>query len=221
MASNVYKISEQKGAAPDFYSRKMIDRVVEVVNNNADELNDVANVLYSDIGYKFTLWGTKTVSNLGGETYNFTSEDFTKVDPLHPELFGCKALLITEDFSKRDSDGYYGYSNHALTVSLLGVDDVLISSFYTNDSYSRFSLIARGENVIMRYSLQTVRVKTKGVVVPVIDISSSYEQIGSFGKNILVSPPINDFNIKSINYNMNNTAYMPSPEHTFYVYAAF
>ena len=92
MATNVYKISKQKGATPDFYSRKMIDRVVEVVNKNSDELNDVATALYSDIGYKFTLWGTKTVSNLGGENYNFTSADFTKVDPLQPELFGCKAL---------------------------------------------------------------------------------------------------------------------------------
>lgn len=221
MASNVYKISEQKGAAPDFYSRKMIDRVVEVVNKNADELNDVATALYSDIGYKFTLWGTKTVSNVGGETYNFTSTDFTKVDPLHLDLLGCKALLITEDFSKRESDGYYGYTNHALTVSLTGAEDVLISSFYTNADYSRFSLMARKENGVMVYSLQTVRVATKGVVVPVIDISSSYEQIGSFNKNILVSPPINDFNIKASSYNMNNTSYMPSPEHTFYVYAAF
>lgn len=221
MATKVNKISKQKSSSPDFFSRKMIDRVVEVVNNNADELNDVATALYSDIGYKFTLWATKTVSNLGGETYNFTSADFTKVDPLHPVLLGCKALLITEDFSKRDSDGYYGYTNHTLTVRLTGADGELISSFYTNDSYSRFSLMARKENGVMVYSLQTVRVATKGVVVPVIDISSSYEQIGSFNKNILVSPPINDFNIKATGYNMNNTTYMPSPEHTFYVYAAF
>ena len=221
MASKVNKISKQKSSSPDFFSRKMIDRVVEVVNNNAEELNDVATALYSDIGYKFTLWGTKTVSNVGGEAYNFTSADFTNVDPLHPELLGCKALLITEDFSKRDSDGYYGYSNHALTVRLTGVDGVLISSFYTNADYSRFSLMARKENGVMVYSLQTVRVATKGVVVPVIDISSSYEQIGSFDKNILGSPPIKDFNIKAIGYNMNNISYMPSPKHTFYVYAAF
>ena len=219
--TTVSKISKQNSSSPDFYSRKMLDRVVEAVNKNADELDDVASVLYSEVGYKFTLWATKTVSNLGGMAYDFTSADFTKVDALHPELLGCKALLITEDFSKRDSDGYYGYSNHTLTVSLLGVDDELICSFYTNNDYSRFSLMARKENSIMVYSLQTVRVATKGAVAPVIDISSSYEQIGSFNKDILDSPPINDFNIKATNYNMNNNAYMPSPEHTFYVYAAF
>lgn len=219
--TKVSKFSKQNSSSPDFYSRKMLDRVVESVNNNADELTDVANVLYSDVGYKFTLWGTKTVSNLGGMAYNFTSEDFTKVDALHPELLGCKALLITEDFSIRDTDQYLGYCNHALTVRLLDVNDVPIASFYTNDSYSRFSLLARAENSIMVYSLQTVRVETKGAVAPVINMSSSYEQIGSFNKNILVSPSINDFNIKAINYNMNNTAYMPSPEHTFYVYASF
>jgi hypothetical protein len=199
----------------------MLDRVVEAVNKNADELTDVANVLYSDVGYKFTLWGTKTVSNLGGMAYNFTSVDFTKVDVSHPELLGCKALLITEDFSIRDTDQYLGYCNHTLTVSLLDVDDGLIASFYTNNDYSRFSLLARGENGVMVYSLQTVRVETKGVVAPVISVSSSYEQIGSFNKDILDSPSINDFNIKATNYNMNNTSYMPSPEHTFYVYAAF
>lgn len=210
-------ISKQKSSSPDFFSRKMIDRVVEGVNNNADTLDG----LDKKVGFDFKLWATKTVSNVGGVAYNFTSEDFTKVDALHPELLGCKALLITEDFSKRDSDGYYGYCNHGLTVSLTGVGGVMISSFYTNADYSRFSLIAREENGVMRYSLQTVRVATKGVVVPVIDVSSSYEQIGSFDKNILGSPPINDFNIKATAYNMNNTSYLPSPEHTFYVYAAF
>lgn len=219
--TKVSKFSKQNSSSPDFYSRKMLDRVVEAVNKNADELTDVANVLYSDVGYKFTLWGTKTVSNLGGMSYDFTSDDFTKVDILHPELLGCKALLITEDFSIRDSDQYLGYCTHELTVSLLGVDDVLITSFYTNNDYSRFSLLARGENGVMVYSLQTVRVATKGVVAPIINVSSSYEQIGSFNKDILDSPSINDFNIKASNYNMNNTAYMPSPEHTFYVYAAF
>lgn len=215
--TKVSKFSKQKNASPDFYSRKMIDRIVESVNSNADSLDS----LDKKVGYDFKLWATKTVSNVGGMSYNFTSEDFTKVDLLHPELLGCKALLITEDFSIRDSDQYLGYCNHALTVSLLDANDVPIASFYNNNDYSRFSLLARKENGVMVYSLQTVRVETKGVVVPVISISSTSKQIGSFNKDILVSPSINDFNIKATNYNMNNTSYMPSPEHTFYVYAAF
>lgn len=215
--TKVSKFSKQKNASPDFYSRKMIDRVVESVNDNADALDS----LDKKVGFDFKLWATKTVSNIGGMSYNFTSEDFTKVDLLHPELLGCKALLITEDFSIRDTDQYVGYCNHTLTVSLLGVGNVLISSFYTNSEYSRFCLLAREENGVMVYSLQTVRASTKGVGVLVTNLSTAFEQIGSFNKDILDSPPINDFNIKATNYNMNNTAYMPSPEHTFYVYAAF
>lgn len=231
MASNVYKISEQKGAAPDFYSRKMIDRVVEVVNTNADELNDVANDLYSDIGYKFTLWGTKTISQEKPLPASITSADFTVVDTQHPILAGAKALIITEDWNI-GSDGYVHHQNHVFTLRIKDLDNNWVYTTTNNTGWVKFLYTYTPKNGVSTHEFMYMLVReaypgsgTEGILTtPAIDSVSpkSNTQYGNFrNNNIMATNNIKDFLITAGNYSMGNTSVMRNPTHTFYVYAAF
>ena len=229
--TKVSKISKQKSASPDFYSRKMIDRIVESVNKNADELNNVANDLYSDIGYKFTLWGTKTISEDNPLPASITSADFTVVDTQHPILAGAKALIITDDWNI-GSDGYVHHHNHLFTLKIKDINDNWIYRTTNNDSWAKFIYVYTADHGLPRHDFKLMKLRdaipnsaVEGILVDpciVADFPRGNTQYGNFlNSDISAVADIKDFSITASLYTMGNTSIMRNPTHTFYVYAVF
>lgn len=215
MAKKVVESAVTKISQPDFYARKNIKSLINANNSNADEID----ALNAAVGFKYQLWGTYTKTNKSVSTVSITDANFVKLLTEHQTLKGARSIIITDTLNK-SSTGSFLNLNHDLTVTCKDGNNKVILTYYTNDSFVRWSLkTGVGTGGIYESEFNTTVLDSAYKKIEPTSCRSITTYGSLVGGDLKTFHEIEHFSIEGAFYG-EDSSYMLTPV-IFYVYAVF
>lgn len=215
MAEKINRSVVTSSFSEDNYARRMLERTMDAVDNNADILSDVEQVVEP-----FPLWGTYVQASgayppqQAGSAYAVQASDFTVEQGMPATIAGAKAIIITVEGVKGATTEF---DNKAMIFRLLGANAVTITDLYdTNVTGTTWVFSACTDlHGIFRSTLD-VRRKDTHAVGTTQNTYSHFATVGDMDANVHFTPSIQNFRVI-----LQTNALATNGDITYKVYARF